>query len=396
MCDIASQNSTAWILAGDFNAMTQPSEKMGGAGFNGVQPREFRECISQCSLIDLGYSRPKFTWYRRNLKERLDQCCCSPEWCDLFPDSTVYHLERIKSDHRPILIQVCNNARFNRAPRPFRFNAAWLSHNDFPCFLDQSWKRGRGVSFALQDFQGSCLRWNKEVFGNIFQRKRFLQNRLKAEGGLGLRKARELNRAYLMKLGWKILKEPESLWVRIMTTKYLKETANGFQLRRKTGGSSLWRGIRSVWHEMAEASQCSINNGKSTSFWKARWPDSGVRLFEHATRRLGEAELEMTVADAVDPAGSWDWAFLHNSLPSRLVQQIVGHDRLLTNAERCRRHFASNPHCDRCTDKVEDTVHILRDCYLARGVWEALIPPGLRDRFFAANLADWLRLGLQE
>ncbi|CAN1801902.1 Putative ribonuclease H protein At1g65750 [Linum perenne] len=66
--------------------------------------------------------------------------------------------------------------------------------------------------------------------------------RLKTQGGLGLRKAKELNQAYLMKLGWAILKEPEKLWVRVLTNKYLNEIAEGPSLRRKNGGSALWGG----------------------------------------------------------------------------------------------------------------------------------------------------------
>ncbi|CAN1159681.1 Putative ribonuclease H protein At1g65750 [Linum perenne] len=77
--------------------------------------------------------------------------------------------------------------------------------------------------------------------------------RPKNQGGLGLRKARELNQAYLMKLGWEILNQPDKLWVRVMTSKYLEETSNGPQLRRKSGGSSLWRGIHAVWHELRGA-----------------------------------------------------------------------------------------------------------------------------------------------
>ncbi|CAN1147695.1 hypothetical protein LINPERHAP2_LOCUS16020, partial [Linum perenne] len=63
--------------------------------------------------------------------------------------------------------------------------------------------------------------------------------RPKDQRGLGLRKARELNQAYLMKPDWAILNHPDKLWVRVVTSKYLKETSAGPQLRRKPGGSAL-------------------------------------------------------------------------------------------------------------------------------------------------------------
>ncbi|CAN1790449.1 Putative ribonuclease H protein At1g65750 [Linum perenne] len=105
------------------------------------------------------------------------------------------------------------------------------------------------------------------AFKGILSREE--KGRLKSQGGLGLRKTRDLNLAYLMKLGWAIVMDPSRIWVRVMTTKYLKEIDADSVLRRKSGGSSLWRGIRSVWHTMVEASQQSIGNGLAAS-WDPR------------------------------------------------------------------------------------------------------------------------------
>ncbi|CAN1797378.1 hypothetical protein LINPERHAP1_LOCUS21250, partial [Linum perenne] len=94
--------------------------------------------------------------------------------------------------------------------------------------------------------------------------------------------------------------ESDKLWVRIITSKYLKETADGPVLWRKSRGSPLWRGIRSVWHEMSTACQHSIRNEKDTSFWTARLLYSDVRLAKHALVRLTDEELAMSVADAAN------------------------------------------------------------------------------------------------
>ncbi|CAN1149596.1 Putative ribonuclease H protein At1g65750 [Linum perenne] len=51
--------------------------------------------------------------------------------------------------------------------------------------------------------------------------------RSKSLGGLGLRSARDLNRAFIMKLIWGILSRPEELWVKVLTSKYLKRTDYG-------------------------------------------------------------------------------------------------------------------------------------------------------------------------
>ena len=40
--------------------------------------------------------------------------------------------------------------------------------------------------------------------------------RPKSEGGLGIRKNDEVNRATITKLGWRILTDNDSIWVKIM------------------------------------------------------------------------------------------------------------------------------------------------------------------------------------
>ncbi|CAN1750215.1 hypothetical protein LINPERHAP1_LOCUS3970 [Linum perenne] len=171
--------SQAWILMGDFNAMTESSEKRGGAKCYQGPARVFHDCIRDCNLMDSGFVVPKFTWFRRILKERLDRCLGNAIWFNLFPYSTTYHIERLKSDHRPILVRTLKLSSQNLNPRPFRFNAAWFVHENFTDFLDQNWKRGRDFCLSLQDFQEQVITWNKEVFGHIFQRKRVLEKRLK-------------------------------------------------------------------------------------------------------------------------------------------------------------------------------------------------------------------------
>ena len=46
--------------------------------------------------------------------------------------------------------------------------------------------------------------------------------RSKSNGGLNIRKSEIMNKALQMKLIWKILTEPENIWVNIIKQKYLK------------------------------------------------------------------------------------------------------------------------------------------------------------------------------
>ncbi|CAN1853756.1 Putative ribonuclease H protein At1g65750, partial [Linum perenne] len=276
----------------------------------------------------------------------------------------------------------------------------------------------------------------------------------KFEGGLGLKKARELNEAYMMKLGWLILKAPEKLWVQVLTSKYLKNLSQGMTLRRKTGGSNLWKGIRKTWPTMAEACQHSIRDGTSTLFWQHRWLDSGDRLAEHAIQPLSDNELDRTVAEAVADNGDWNWDLLTELLPPQFLKQIAGmdtpnnssgdddmiwgpdprgkfsissayeilasgqnspdhnlwkkvwnwqgpnrvkyflwlvaHNRLLNNAERQKCHMTDSGCCRLCPTMIEDSLHVLRDCKMVQSFWRDFLPPPAIASFFSGNLQDWL------
>ncbi|CAL1359886.1 unnamed protein product [Linum trigynum] len=95
-----------------------------------------------------------------------------------FPETTNHHLHRLRSDHRPILVDVKSGCPLPNQVRPFRFLAPWISHDDFPNVLDRGWRPQEGYLVSMQGLTEKLKVWNKEVFGNIFQRKKELRSRL--------------------------------------------------------------------------------------------------------------------------------------------------------------------------------------------------------------------------
>ncbi|CAN1177967.1 Putative ribonuclease H protein At1g65750 [Linum perenne] len=65
----------------------------------------------------------------------------------------------------------------------------------------------------------------------------------KEKGGLGLKMARQLNRAYLTMLAFIFFKDKERLWVRTLQHKYFSEGSSGLSARCLKSKSPLWRGI---------------------------------------------------------------------------------------------------------------------------------------------------------
>ena len=68
--------------------------------------REFRECLMDCGLEDLGYNGDMFTWRRGEIRERLDRAVCNLAWANKFPRAAVINEEHVHSDHRPIVLDM--------------------------------------------------------------------------------------------------------------------------------------------------------------------------------------------------------------------------------------------------------------------------------------------------
>ncbi|KAJ8442543.1 LOW QUALITY PROTEIN: hypothetical protein Cgig2_026485 [Carnegiea gigantea] len=96
----------------------------------------FARNIENNGLIDLGFSGPQFTWATgRNLESRkyalLDRGLCNDQWRMRFQEAGVRHLLMHESDHCPLLITPNGFALVQKVQKPFKFQAAPLSHEKF-------------------------------------------------------------------------------------------------------------------------------------------------------------------------------------------------------------------------------------------------------------------------
>ncbi|MBA0580657.1 hypothetical protein Gorai_022866, partial [Gossypium raimondii] len=99
---IAAGVEEPWIMAGDFNAILSCKKREGSM----------------------------YTWNRGNLSQRLDRDFCNDHWQNFASNTSVFHLHKLKSDHRLLLVSV-NQTRKGSGKIPFRFLANWLSHLEF-------------------------------------------------------------------------------------------------------------------------------------------------------------------------------------------------------------------------------------------------------------------------
>lgn len=86
----------------------------------------------------------------------------------------VRHLPRLQSNHSPILIKPKGGFILPVHSRSFRFHVAWFTHKEFLPFVESNWYGSVLVNTALNDFSIVVKKWNSNVFGNAFYKKKRL------------------------------------------------------------------------------------------------------------------------------------------------------------------------------------------------------------------------------
>lgn len=89
-------------------------------------------------------------------------------------------------------------------------------------------------------------------------------------GGLVIRAAKDMNMAFMAKLGWQIATNKESLWVKVFTSKYGQgKTGIIDVIRAKPNCSNAWRGIVAALPTVRKGVRHHVRNGRNT--WNGAW-----------------------------------------------------------------------------------------------------------------------------
>ncbi|KAK8999771.1 hypothetical protein V6N11_065268 [Hibiscus sabdariffa] len=141
LCDLNLGDELTWILGGDFNVILSAEERCG------------------------------------RLYERLDRSVMNSKWKSIFMEAHVLHLDKLGSDHGPLVLRLSEDQTYTR-DRPFHFVNAWQEHPQFSDLLKSVWNNGEPLESNMGEFRRSTIGWNWEVFGNIHTRKNRIMRRL--------------------------------------------------------------------------------------------------------------------------------------------------------------------------------------------------------------------------
>ena len=107
----------------------------------------------------------------------------------------------------------------------------------------------------------------------------------------------------------------------------------------------------------------------------------------HFTRK--SVYLSLHQSNNVVDISLWNLAWKWNGPQSiRTFIWLAISNRLKTKFELHRRHITKDSTCCICGHHLEDTIHVLRDCVIARQVWLRLVYNNLWNFLFRLNKLD--------
>jgi hypothetical protein len=151
--------------------------------------------MDDCSLADMGFSGPKFTWCNQqdaqsNVRVRLDRAVCNNEFAARFEDCHVENVITTSSDHYALVIDfVAGPTRQAQCQvqKPFWYEAAWRRAEDYRATVEEAWAGRHGGLNSLQSIwssmtqiAGSLQKWSRATFGSIRRQIQQLERKLRA------------------------------------------------------------------------------------------------------------------------------------------------------------------------------------------------------------------------
>ncbi|GKU93427.1 hypothetical protein SLEP1_g7022 [Rubroshorea leprosula] len=169
------------------------------------------------------------------------------------------------------------------------------------------------------------------------------------EGGLGVRNVESFNKALLGKWKWRVLREKEVLWRRVIYELYGIDGGRGWGGCVQNEKGSVW------WKELwkLESELVSPN----------RWLREGIGRY-HST---GEHQLRNRRCMDMEMGQQWT---IHREV-SALAWRAL-HDRLPTKSNLARRGVITDGggiQCSNCSEKEETINHLMFECPLSWKVW---------------------------
>ncbi|CAN1799117.1 Putative ribonuclease H protein At1g65750 [Linum perenne] len=139
-----------------------------------------------------------------------------------------------------------------------------------------------------------------------------------------VRKVKELNLAYMMKLAYLFFKSPNDLWVQVLQHKYFRDGTNGLVSKNSSRVSPLWKAIKRATPIMELGLRMGLRDGDSTNLWQDRWIDSGESLIDSVVEDQSTIDIDQPVSAFVSASSEWNWPLFSHLLTPDARLQVAG------------------------------------------------------------------------
>lgn len=183
---LKNASSLPWLVLGDFNEILYNYEKEGGRARSQRQMQDFHDALDDCDLVDMGYSGDMFTWQRGKIRERLDRGVTNAQWNAMFPSANLRNCETLKSDHRPLVVEMDQaDILYGRRDSPKRFEARWLKEETVQEIVQTAWARAvaqgqSSVMTKVNKVHADLHVWDKETLKKPVHRIKKLKRELES------------------------------------------------------------------------------------------------------------------------------------------------------------------------------------------------------------------------
>ncbi|XP_074314193.1 uncharacterized protein LOC141649400 [Silene latifolia] len=166
---------TPWAIAGDFNTVLSPDERLGVATKQ-EDMEAFVDCLADCGMTDIHATGAYFTWTNKQDPDhrkysRLDRFLINQDWLDEFPDMNAhFHPEGIM-DHTPCIVR--NTRLDGRRNTSFKYFNMWGSAPEFLEIVQHTWSQQIigtkmfGVVKKLKALKGELRKMNRKCFSDV-------------------------------------------------------------------------------------------------------------------------------------------------------------------------------------------------------------------------------------
>ncbi|PNY10809.1 ribonuclease H, partial [Trifolium pratense] len=210
----------------------------------------------------------------------------------------------------------------------------------------------------------------------------------------------------------------EEYWCSVLRGKYNGDI--GQNVGTVSGaGSNLRKTLSDLKPMIERFSFWDVGDGCDIDAWRDAWIEEGLCLDQHM--HIPSQLQGKRVCDLVDEEGQWNWNLFDSWMPSIFKQKIAavlppnvdnGRDERvgvggnkrdfsvtsmynnLCGFNKEDAHYMcvmglSHATCSYCQIVEETTIHVLRDCTLAKEIWLRVVPMANRGDSFMGDLQNW-------